>query len=420
MFQKFLDLKSTDKFWTIVKDELDIKQKDIETIDFQDSINRVLAEDIQADENLPAFDRSTVDGYAVKSKDIQGVSQSLPAYLELVGNITMGEETDIKIKDGQAAYIPTGGMLPAGADCVVMVEQTENISDNMVEIYKTAGVGENIIKKGEEIKKGEVILKRAHRIKPRDMGVLAGLGITEFKVYQNPRVVIISTGDELISPDKEMKFGEIRDINTYTITHLLKEVQVEVKQAGIIEDTYQKIKESIQEYLDFDLILVSGGSSAGLKDVTVDVINELGKPGVLVHGLKVKPGKPTILGKIDDTPIMGLPGHPGSAWMIANKFVLPLVKLLSGEYEPNNVLDNIDKDKIVMKAVLNRNLSSDKGREEIIPVKLIKDNGQVTAEPLLGKSSFMRVFIESDGYLLIEAAQEGIEKGQAIDIYLFK
>jgi len=420
MFQKFLDLKSTDKFWTIVKDELDIKQKDIETIDFQDSINRVLAEDIQADENLPAFDRSTVDGYAVKSKDIQGVSQSLPAYLELVGNITMGEETDIKIKDGQAAYIPTGGMLPAGADCVVMVEQTENISDNMVEIYKTAGVGENIIKKGEEIKKGEVILKRAHRIKPRDMGVLAGLGITEFKVYQNPRVVIISTGDELISPDKEMKFGEIRDINTYTITHLLKEVQVEVKQAGIIEDTYQKIKESIQEYLDFDLILVSGGSSAGLKDVTVDVINELGKPGVLVHGLKVKPGKPTILGKIDDTPIMGLPGHPGSAWMIANKFVLPLVKLLSGEYEPNNVLDNIDKDKIVMKAVLNRNLSSDKGREEIIPVKLIKDNGQVTAEPLLGKSSFMRVFIESDGYLLIEAAKEGIEKGQIIDIYLFQ
>ncbi len=420
MFQKFLDLKSTDKFWAIVRDELDIKQKDIERIDFQNSIRRVLAEDIIAGENLPAFDRSTVDGYAVKSKDIQGVSQSLPAYLELVGNITMGEETDIKIGDGQAAYIPTGGMMPAGADCVVMVEQTENISDNMVEIYKTAGVGENIIKKGEEIKKGEVILKRGHRIKPRDMGVFAGLGITEFKVYQNPRIVIISTGDELISPDKEMKFGEIRDINTYTITHLLKEAQVEVKQAGIIEDTYQKIKESIQEYLDFDLILVSGGSSAGLKDVTVDVINELGEPGVLVHGLKVKPGKPTILGKIVDTPIMGLPGHPGSAWMIANKFVLPLVKLLSGEYEPNNVLDNIDKDKIVMKAVLNRNLSSDKGREEIIPVKLIKDNGQVTAVPLLGKSSFMRVFIESDGYLVIEAAQEGIEKGQAIDIYLFQ
>src|SRR6056297_9244 len=419
MFQKFLDLKSIDKFWTIVKDELDIKQKDIETIDFQDSINRVLAEDIQADENLPAFDRSTVDGYAVKSKDIQGVSQSLPAYLELVGNITMGEETDIKIEDGQAAYIPTGGMMPVGTDCVVMVEQTENISDNMVEIYKTAGVGENIIKKGEEIKKGEVILKRAHRIKPRDMGVLAGLGITEFKVYQNPRVVIISTGDELISPDKEMKFGEIRDIKTYTITHLLNEVQVEVKQAGIIEDTYQKIKESIQEYLDFDLILVSGGSSAGLKDVTVDGINELGDPGVLVHGLKVKPGKPTILGKIDDTPIMGLPGHPGSAWMITNKFVLPLVKLLSGEYKADNILKSIIENQITQSAVLNRNLSSDKGREEMVPVKLLKDKGKITAEPLLGKSSFMRVFIESDGYLVIEAAQEGIEKGQVIDIYLF-
>jgi len=419
MFQKFLDLESTERFWEIVKDELDVKLQKKEKIKFHNSIKRVLAEDIQANENLPAFNRSTVDGYAVKSQDIQGVSQSLPAYLELVGNVKMGEKTDIEIDDGQAAYIPTGGMMPKGADCVVMVEQTENISDDMVEIYKTAGVGENIIKKGEEIKKGEVILKRGHRIKPRDMGVFAGLGITEFEVYKKPRVAIISTGDELISPEKEMKFGEIRDINTYTITQLLSEVGAEVTQAGIVEDTFEKIKAAIQKYLDFDLILVSGGSSAGLKDVTVDIINKLGNPGVLVHGLKVKPGKPTILGKIDNTPIMGLPGHPGSAWMITNKFVLPLVKLLSGEYKADNILKSIIENQITQSAVLNRNLSSDKGREEMVPVKLLKDKGKITAEPLLGKSSFMRVFIESDGYLVIEAAQEGIEKGQVIDIYLF-
>jgi len=419
MFQKFLDLKSIEQFWKIVEKKLGIKPNKKEMISFKESINRILAQDIKATENLPAFDRSTVDGYAVKSQDIQGVSQSLPTYLNLIGSIKMGEKADLEIEDGQAAYIPTGAMLPKGADCVVMVEQTENISDHMVEIYQTAGVGENIIKKGEEIKKGEVILKKGHRIRPRDMGIFAGLGITEFAVYKKPSVAIISTGDELVEPEEKMKFGEIRDINTYTISYLLSEINAEVTQVGIIEDTYEKLKSSIEKYLDYDLILVSGGSSAGLKDVTVDVINELGEPGVLVHGLKVKPGKPTILGKINNTPIMGLPGHPGSAWIIANKFVLPLVKLLSGQYDVNNVRKNINKEDIIQPAILSRNISSDKGREEIIPVLIEEKEGEKFAKPLLGKSSFMRIFIESDGYLEIEVAKEGIEKGQKVNVYLF-
>ena len=419
MFQKFLDLKSIEQFWKIVEKKLGIKPNKKEMISFKESINRILAQDIKATENLPAFDRSTVDGYAVKSQDIQGVSQSLPTYLNLIGSIKMGEKADLEIEDGQAAYIPTGAMLPKGADCVVMVEQTENISDHMVEIYQTAGVGENIIKKGEEIKKGEVILKKGHRIRPRDMGIFAGLGITEFAVYKKSSVAIISTGDELVEPEEKMKFGEIRDINTYTISYLLSEINAEVTQVGIIEDTYEKLRSSIEKYLDYDLILVSGGSSAGLKDVTVDVINELGEPGVLVHGLKVKPGKPTILGKINNTPIMGLPGHPGSAWIIANKFVLPLVKLLSGQYDVNNVRKNINKEDIIQPAILSRNISSDKGREEIIPVLIEEKEGEKFAKPLLGKSSFMRIFIESDGYLEIEAAKEGIEKGQKVNVYLF-
>ena len=419
MFQKFLDLKSIEQFWKIVEKKLGIKPNKKEMINFKESINSILAQDIKATENLPAFDRSTVDGYAVKSQDIQGVSQSLPTYLNLIGSIKMGEKADLEIEDGQAAYIPTGAMLPKGADCVVMVEQTENISDHMVEIYQTAGVGENIIKKGEEIKKGEVILKKGHRVRPRDMGIFAGLGITEFAVYKKSSVAIISTGDELVEPEEKMKFGEIRDINTYTISYLLSEINAEVTQVGIIEDTYEKLKSSIEKYLDYDLILVSGGSSAGLKDVTVDVINELGEPGVLVHGLKVKPGKPTILGKINNTPIMGLPGHPGSAWIIANKFVLPLVKLLSGQYDVNNVRKNINKEDIIQPAILSRNISSDKGREEIIPVLIEEKEGEKFAKPLLGKSSFMRIFIESDGYLEIEAAKEGIEKGQKVNVYLF-
>lgn len=417
--QNFLNLKSPSEFWQIVQDNIYFDELDKEEIGFESSTGRILAENIKSRENLPAFDRSTVDGYAVKSADVQGVSQSLPAYLNLVGSIKMGKKADLKIESGETAYIPTGGMLPEGADCVIMVEHTENISDSKVEIFKTAGVGENIIKKGEEIKKDEIIFKKGRRIKARDIGIFAGLGITEFKVYRKPKVALISTGDELIKPDKEIQFGEIRDINTYTITSLLEELKVDVVQAGIIEDTYEKLKNSIKEYLDLNLVLVSGGSSAGLKDVTVDVINELGDPGVLVHGVKIKPGKPTILGQINKTPIMGLPGHPGSAWIITNKFVSPLIRLISGEYDIINIQENIERQRVKQLAVLNRNLSSDKGRQQIVPVKLIKEKGDLIASPLLGKSSFMRIFSEADGYLEIEAGSEGVPKGQEVVIYLF-
>ena len=417
--QNFLDLKKPSEFWTAIKEKINIKELEKEKVNFENSINRVLAEEINALEDLPSFHRSTVDGYAVCSKDIQGVSESLPAYLDLIGEVEMGKETELTVKEGEAAYIPTGGMLPEGADCVVMVEHTEQISEEMIESYRSAGVGENIIKKGEEIEKGETIFKKGKRIKPRDMGALAGLGLTDVLVYKKPKIAIISTGDELITPEEEIHFGQIRDINTYTISSLLKEVGADVIKEGIIEDTYQELKRSIEKHLEADLILVSGGSSAGIKDITVDVINELGEPGVLIHGLKVKPGKPTILGQINQTPIMGLPGHPGSAWMITNKFVKPLVKTICGEYEIGIIESEIEKDLIRQSAVLNRNLSSDRGREEAVPVKKVHKDGKVYADPILGKSSFMRIFIESDGYIEIESENEGLKKGSNVEIIYF-
>ncbi|MDZ7671865.1 MAG: gephyrin-like molybdotransferase Glp [Halanaerobiales bacterium] len=417
--QNFLDLKNTSEFWAEVKENINIKKQKLEKINYENSVNRILAENLVSNENLPAFNRSTVDGYAVCASDLKGISESLPAYLDVIGSIEMGKKTDLKIKEGQAAYIPTGAMLPEGADGVIMVEYTEKISDKMIECSRSVGVGENIIKKGEEVKKDELILKKGHKIKPRDMGVLAGLGFNELEVYEKPEVVIISTGDELIPPDKEIKFGQIRDINTYTIGALLKEAGASVNKVGIIEDTYQSLKESVKNHLTSDLILVSGGSSAGIKDMTVDVINELGKPGVLIHGLKVKPGKPTILGQINETPVMGLPGHPGSAWIISNLFVKPLVKLLSGEYNIENIESNISKDSIKRKAILDRNISSDKGRKEIIPVKEVYRKENIYAKPLLGKSSFMKVFIDSDGYIVIESGLEGLNKGDQVDIIYF-
>jgi len=415
----FLNLKSSSEFWKEVKENINIKRPVIEKIDFKDSVGRIIAENLVSSENLPAFNRSTVDGYAVCASDLKGISESLPAYLDVVGSIEMGKEADLEIKEGQAAYIPTGAMLPDGADSVIMIEYTEEVSDDMIECYKSLGVGENIIKKGEEVKKDELILKKGHKIKARDMGVLAGLGFNELKVNKKPEVVIISTGDELIPPDKEIKFGQIRDINTYTISSLLNKAGASVNQVGIIKDTYKNLKETVKQYLYADLILVSGGSSAGIKDMTVDVINELGKPGVLIHGLKVKPGKPTILGQIDKTPIMGLPGHPGSSWIISNLFVKPLVKILSGEYDLDNIEDNIRKNSIKRSAILDRNISSDKGRKEIIPVKEVYKNNQIYAKPLLGKSSFMKVFIDSDGYIIIESGLEGLSKEDEVDIIYF-
>ncbi|MGV9206166.1 MAG: molybdopterin molybdotransferase MoeA, partial [Promethearchaeia archaeon] len=261
--ENFLDLKKPAEFWSTVKEKINFKEIKKEKISFKNSVNRILAEEMTALENLPSFPRSTVDGYAARTKDLQGVSESLPAYLDLIGEVEMGEVTDLTINEGESAYIPTGGMLPEGADCVVMVEHTEQISDTMVESYRSAGVGENIIKKGEEIKKGETIFKKGKRIQPRDKGALAGLGITDLVVYKKPKVAIISTGDELISPEQKIKFGQIRDINTYTISSLLKKVGADVIEVGIIEDTYQELKQNIKKYLKADLILVSGRSSAG-------------------------------------------------------------------------------------------------------------------------------------------------------------
>ncbi|MFO7815198.1 MAG: molybdopterin molybdotransferase MoeA [Halanaerobiales bacterium] len=417
--RNFLDLKTAKEFWTTVKEQIELRNLKKEMVNFENSINRVLADEIIASVNLPSFNRSTVDGYAVRSRDIQGVSESLPAYLDLIGEVVMGKVTKLLVQEGEAVYIPTGGMLPEGADCVVMVEHTEKISEKLVECHSSVGVGENIIKKGEEIEKGELIFNQGHRIKPRDMGALAGLGYTNVKVNEKPKIIIISTGDELIPPGKKLKFGQIRDINTHTISSLLKETGVEVIKAGIIEDTYSKLKQSIKDHLDADLILVSGGSSAGIKDITVDVIDKLGKPGVLIHGLKVKPGKPTILGQIDKTPIMGLPGHPGSAWMITNKFVKPFVKIIGGEYDVNEIENEIKKDLIKQSGVLNRNLSSKRGREETVPVKIIEKDGKIYADPILGKSSFMRIFIESKGYIEIESENEGLKKGTDVEIIYF-
>jgi len=252
----------------------------------------------------------------------------------------------------------------------------------------------------------------------RDIGALAGLGITEFKVFNKAKISVISTGDELISAEAEAKAGQIRDINSYSITSYLNKIGGDAKKVGIIKDEFNSLKEALQKELDQDLVLISGGSSVGIKDMTIELLNSLGEPGVLLHGLAIKPGKPTILAVIEGTIVIGLPGHPASAWTVNNILAAEIVRVLNGAKEAAEI--GSENQKYLIKAKLTRNLVSDKGREEYIPVKIIKKNDKLFAEPLLAKSSLITNLAYGDAMLKIPRNQEGKDKGEIVKLTLIE
>ncbi|MFW6266662.1 MAG: gephyrin-like molybdotransferase Glp [Halanaerobiales bacterium] len=414
---EFLELKDPAVFWENYSVYLEKIKRGKEVIDFSKAKNRIVAKEIKADEDLPPFSRSTVDGFAVRAKDTAGASSSLPQYFEVIGEIKMGDKSEFKIASGEAVQIPTGGMLPSGADAVVMVEYSQPVDDSTVEISRPVAVGENVVLKGEDIACGETLLAKGHRIRPRDIGALAGLGITELEVFSQPEVAVISTGDELVNPNEKIKQGEIRDINSYSISSIIEELGAKPRIIGIVEDSLAKLKMAIKENLDADLILISGGSSVGVKDLTIKLLNDLGEPGVLLHGLSIKPGKPTIQAVVDHTPVMGIPGHPASAWTITRIMVIPLIRVLQGEMDWGEA-EKMEC-KYQVQAELNRNISSDRGREEYIPVRLYEDSdGSLKAEPITGKSSLITTLVEGEGLLKIKRYVEGKKKGETVKIKL--
>jgi len=416
--REFLELNPPDKFWQEIKSFLKDRNLETEKLNLDNALGRILAEDIYSSVDLPPFSRSTVDGYAVKAADTAGASASMPTYFEVTGSIEMGAGTEIKLKSGEAAAIPTGGMLPAGADAVLMIEDTEKIEENTIESFKSLAAGENLVQKAEDIAAGELLFKKGHKLMARDIGALAGLGITEFKGAVKAKVSVISTGDELIPAEAEAKAGQIRDINSYSITSYLNKIGAEAKKVGIIEDRFESLKEAVKNELDQDLVLISGGSSVGIKDMTIDLLNSLGEPGVLLHGLAIKPGKPTILAIIEGTIVIGLPGHPASAWTVNNVLVGEIVRVLNGEKEPAEI--GISSDKYSIKAELTRSLVSDKGREEYIPVQIFKEKDKLMAEPLLGKSSLITNLAYGDAVLIVPRTQEGKDKGEIVELTLIE
>jgi len=384
---------------------------EFETIPVSEAFSRVLAQDLVAQKNMPGFRRATMDGYAVVARSTFGASESNPAMLDIAGTILMGDIPDLILESGKAVKISTGGMLPKGADSVVMVEHTELIDETCVEIYKSVAPLQHVIDASEDFSENEMVLSRGTFIRPQEEGLAAGLGFAQIETYKIPKVGIISTGDEIIPIDQEPVPGKIRDINSYSLSGFIKEAHAIPVCYGIIKDEPAALKNAVKKALEeTDMVLISGGSSVGTKDFTIDVLSSLPDTDILVHGMSVSPGKPTILAKAGKKPVWGLPGQVVSAMVVLKIVVIPFLNRLKGI--------GIQDKTIRIPAKLTRNVSSAQGRRDFIRVLLEKKKGQLLARPVLGKSGLIRTMIHADGLLEIGDHVEGLEKDTMADIIL--
>jgi len=388
---------------------------DTEVVEIKETLHRIVAEDILSPINLPDFNRSTVDGYALKAKDTFGAQACLPAILEVVGEVNMGMPAGIKLDDGQAVRIPTGGMLPLGADAVVMVEHTHEVDSYTIEVSKALAPLENVIQIGDDIKKEELLVHSGHKMRPQDVGIMAAIGKKEIKVFKRPKVAIISTGDEIVDIDSEPLLGKIRDVNSYTLGALVEEAGAEPLYLGIARDIFEDLRNKCSMGLkEADMVIISGGSSVGVRDLALDVITSFPDSKVLAHGISVSPGKPTILAQIGKKALWGIPGHVTSAMIVFSLFVERLIKKIGGHGE--HPLEEIWR----IKARLSRNVASAQGREDYIRVRLEKGkDGAIYAYPVLGKSGLISTMVKAHGLIKIDMNTEGLEKGEVVDVILF-
>jgi len=383
---------------------------DVEKVAVEQCFGRVLAADIVSGIDLPDFSRTTVDGYAVRASSTFGASEGNPAYFTLKGTVGMGQVPDFSVAPGEAAEISTGGMLPDGTDSVVMVEHTESIDALTLEVYRSVAPGQHVIEIGEDFRKGGKILMPGLCLRPQEAGMLAALGKKEVSVYQKPRIGIISTGDEIVSIDETPGPGKIRDINTYTLSGLIRYSGGIPVSFGIVKDNFQALFDMCTRALETsDMVMLSGGSSVGTRDYTVAVFSNLPGPELMVHGISNSPGKPTILARSGKKAIWGLPGHVVSAMVVFKMVVEPFIRHISGLRTP------VAK-QWSSPARLNRNIASAQGRVDYIRVRIIQKDGERWAEPVLGKSGLIHTMIQADGLIEININTEGLDKGTIVDV----
>lgn len=386
-----------------------------ETKKLHECLDRIVAVEITAPEDLPTHPRSTMDGYAVIAADTFGASESMPCYLPIAGEVFMGEMPSQKLRRGNCMRIATGGLLPEGADSVVMFEHTVPVDENMIEVVKSVGQGANIIGSGDDIKMGSPALPAGRRLLPQDLGLLAGLGITSVEVFRKIRFGIVSTGDEIVACDSQPPPGKVRNINSITLSGQAQRIGAEIRDYGIVADRQESFFPAIEKAVtDNDVVVFSGGSSVGTRDLGEQAVATLGSPGLLVHGVALKPGKPILIGLHGTTPIFGLPGHPVSAMVCFDLFVAPAMRKLMGETEDYPAAEPwVD-------AVLGRNIASAPGRRDIVRVQLERSNGVLTAYPVLGKSGSISTLSRAHGYLVVEEALQGLPSETVVKIYLYR
>jgi molybdopterin molybdotransferase len=382
-----------------------------ETLSVAQVSGRVLAVAPRSPIALPEFTRSTMDGYAVRAADTFGASESLPAYLDVVGVVEMGTVPDVEVQPTQTAEIHTGAMLPAGADAVVMIERTQKVGESEIEVMAPVAPGENLVQIGEDVARDAEVLPVGHRLRPQDIGGLLAVGITEVEVVKAPRVAILSCGDELVPPEQTPQTGQIRDINAYILAAMFEQAGAEVTILGIARDTLDDVLGKAQTgFREHDMLVMSAGSSVSVRDLTKTVINRLGEPGVLQHGIAVKPGKPTIIAACEGKPVVGLPGNPVSAMLVARQIVLPTIGYLLGERLRLPYTIN---------AVLSQNIASTTGREDTVPVRLEIDDENITATPIFGKSNLIYTLVNADGVVRVPLNSNGMKAGSSVNVVAF-
>ncbi|MBI5253680.1 MAG: molybdopterin molybdotransferase MoeA [Euryarchaeota archaeon] len=400
---------------TLVKDALEIllsctKITGTEKILFERGLGRVLAETIIAPIDVPPFDRAAMDGYAVKAENTFGASQGNPIYFKLIGEVSTGINSKLKINDFEAVKIMTGAALPKGANAVVMFEYTNELEDE-VEVFKAVTPGKNVSFKGEDVKKGVVLLRKRGIIRPQDIAMLAAVGRQKIKVYKKPRAAIISTGDELAEPGEKLGAGKIYDANSYALAALVQASGGIAKRIGIIEDSPEKIRSAINIALSSDVILISGATSVGKKDIVPQVVAELGE--ILVHGVAMRPGEPTGFGIINKKLVFMLPGYPVAAIVAFETFVRPALQKMQG-MEIRSPCQQVQ-------ARLKRKIASELGRRDFVRVKLERKGKEYLAEPIRTTGSgIISSLVRADGFVTVPENTEGIEKGEKVVVNLFR
>lgn len=385
-----------------------------EILSLDEALDRITATDIMATEDLPNHPRSTMDGYAVIATDTFGASESMPCYLTIQGEVLMGQKPEGTLTRGNCFHIATGGLIPQGADSVVMFEHTVPVDNQLIEIVKGVGQGANVIGKGDDIKNDCLALPAGQLLRPQDLGLLAGLGIHKVEVRRKIKIGIISTGDEIVPYAGPCPPGKIRNINSIALAGQAKRLGAEVTDYGIVIDQQDIFFPAIEKAVtENDLIIFSGGSSVGTRDLGEKAIDTLGTPGVLVHGVALKPGKPVLIGLHDKTPIFGLPGHPVSAMVCFDLFVKLAIQLLNG------TATKTPTDEPYVDALLARNIASAPGRRDIVRIQLVTEQGLLKAYPVLGKSGSISTLSRSHGYIVIEETLQGVSQDSHVKVHLY-